>query len=427
MQLQLSKFGRKISTKSGILELMDDLGKAMATASPGLIMLGGGNPAPIPQMQDIFRARMQEILQNEPQQFNAILGNYDTPQGRPEFILALAELLRTSLGWPVGPENIAVSNGSQSGFFTLFNLLAGEAEDGSQRKIFIPLMPEYIGYADQGLSPNLFSSLRPTIEERGPHEFKYRVDFDHLQLAPNTAAIAVSRPTNPTGNVLTLGELQKLSTMAKARGIPLIVDNAYGFPFPNIIFTEPELPVWEEHMIYSFSLSKIGLPGARTGVIIAAPEVVRALGAANAVISLANGNLGQALASGLLRTGKLVQAAKDIVRPFYAERAQRARDAAYTTFDCALPWRLHVCEGALFFWLWMRDLPITAQQLYDRLKKRNVLVVPGNYFFFGLDSPWRHSEECIRINYSQAPEAVSRGLQIIGEEMRTAYAERVRK
>lgn len=48
--------------------------------------------------------------------------------------------------------------------------------------------------------------------------------------------ICVSRPTNPTGNVITDEELLKLDALANQHGIPLVIDNAYGVPFPGIIF-----------------------------------------------------------------------------------------------------------------------------------------------------------------------------------------------
>ncbi|MBR7512929.1 aminotransferase class I/II-fold pyridoxal phosphate-dependent enzyme, partial [Mycobacterium tuberculosis] len=71
--------------------------------------------------------------------------------------------------------------------------------------------------------------------------FKYRVDFDTLEnLAElhngEIGAICCSRPTNPTGNVLTDDEMARLEAIAKRFDIPLIIDNAYGMPFPNIIY-----------------------------------------------------------------------------------------------------------------------------------------------------------------------------------------------
>jgi valine--pyruvate aminotransferase len=82
--------------------------------------------------------------------------------------------------------------------------------DGRRKKILLPLVPEYIGYAAQGVDGCLFHALPPVIEETGPHEYKYRVDFDQLSVNPDTAAICASRPTNPTGNVLTDQEIARL-------------------------------------------------------------------------------------------------------------------------------------------------------------------------------------------------------------------------
>ncbi len=75
-------------------------------------------------------------------------------------------------------------------------------------------------------------------------------------------------------------------------------------------------------------------------------------------------------------------------------------------------------EGAFFLWLWFKDMPITSAELYERLKARRVLVVPGHYFFPGLPGEWRHRDECIRMNYAQADAVVHEGLHIIGDELR---------
>ena len=90
-------------------------------------------------------------------------------------------------------------------------MLAGRFEDGQRKKILLPLVPEYIGYADQGVDPDLFRSGRPTLEFIDDHTFKYHIDFDRLEVTEEIAAICVSRPTNPTGNVLTDSEIARLS------------------------------------------------------------------------------------------------------------------------------------------------------------------------------------------------------------------------
>ncbi len=62
------------------------------------------------------------------------------------------------------------------------------------------------------------------------------------------------------------------------------------------------------------------------------------------------------------------------------------------------------------------NLRITTRELYERLKQRKVLTVPGEYFFFGLAEDWPHRNECLRINYSQPADVVREGLKIIAEE-----------
>ena len=96
------------------------------------------------------------------------------------FIDGLATLLQSRCGWDVGPQNIAITNGSQSSFYVLFHLFAGEFNQGKKRKILLPLAPEYIGYADVGMGADLFNTYRPTIELRGDREFKYHVGLRAL-------------------------------------------------------------------------------------------------------------------------------------------------------------------------------------------------------------------------------------------------------
>jgi len=417
--MKLSAFGEKFAGKSGIVELMDDLGSAL-NENPDMIFMGGGNPGRLPEVEAIFQQRLEDVMA-DPQQRHSLFGIYQSPQGDKEFREQIAAFLKKQFGWNLSANNIAVSNGSQSAFFVLYNMFAGTMPDGSHRSIHLPLAPEYIGYGGIGLSDNFFSATRPSIEMLDEHLFKYHVDFSKLQLNEHTAAMCVSRPTNPTGNVLTDDEIAHLDQMAKAQDIPLIIDGAYGLPFPGILFTEAK-PHWNENTILALSLSKLGLPGARTGIIVANKEVIRAYTNANTVVSLACGNLGPALAKELFKTGEILTLTRDYVTPFYRERSQQTVQWFRESLG-DLPFRIHKPEGAIFLWLWFEGLPIRSQELYERLKQRGVLIVPGHNFFVGMDDDWSHKHECIRVSYAQDAETVKRGVDIIAEEVAKAYAE----
>jgi len=200
--------------------------------------------------------------------FDRVSGSYDGPRGNKDFLSAVRDLLRREYGWPVSLDNLAMTAGSQSSFFILFNLLTGLCIDGCKRYLDLPLTPEYIGYADIPLEPDTLRAQRPLIDRLDANTFKYRIDFGAFQVAPDSGAVCVSRPTNPTGNVLDDVEMTRLVELTADAGVPLIVDNAYGVPFPGIVF-DAVRPVYADHVIHCMSLSKLGLPGLRTGVVVA--------------------------------------------------------------------------------------------------------------------------------------------------------------
>ncbi|CAK1775232.1 MULTISPECIES: valine--pyruvate transaminase [Vibrio] len=415
--MQFSKFGEKFNRYSGITRLMDDLNDGLRT--PGAIMLGGGNPAAIPAMLDYFNQASADMLASG--ELIAALANYDGPQGKDSFIKSLAAMLKETYGWDISEKNISLTNGSQSGFFYLFNLLAGQQPDGSHKKILLPIAPEYIGYGDAGIDDDIFISYHPEIELLENRQFKYHVDFEQLKVDDSVAAICASRPTNPTGNVLTDEEVRKLDKLARENNIPLLIDNAYGLPFPNIIFEDVE-PFWNENTILCMSLSKLGLPGVRCGIVIASEEVTQALTNMNGIISLAPSSVGPAIANHMIENGDLLRLSSEVIKPFYKEKSLRAVELLQDAIDDPR-FRIHKPEGAIFLWLWFDELPITTMELYDRLKARGVLIVPGEYFFIGQEDEWDHAHQCLRMNYVQDDEAMQKGIAIIAEEVKKAYSE----
>ena len=417
-----SVFANKLTDHSGITELMDDLGEALTIGKDSLLMMGGGNPGHIPRMQHLWRKQMQELLDGEGNEFDRVLADYDQPAGSPSFRDAVASFLNREYNWDLSRNNIAITNGGQTAFFFLLNRFAGEMADGGEKRILLPIVPEYIGYGDQGISGSgLFDSRKPLIEMIGERRFKYRIDFDNLDLNDSHGAIAVSRPTNPSSNVLTDREISKLRELASEQGIPLIIDNAYGLPFPGVVFHDAT-PVWDENIILTLSLSKLGLPGTRTGIVVARPEIIREIRSMTAIIGLANNNIGQALTRPLLESGGIKHLADEVVRPYYRNRSEHAIELAREYLPDDVPWRVHDSEGAFFLWFWFENLPISCRELYRRLKEAGVVVVSGEYFFFGLDTDgWDHARQCIRVSYTQPEPIVEGGFRILGEVIRKVY------
>ena len=411
--MQLSKFGEKFTRESAIHQLMHDLGEAFTSGHPDLCMLGGGNPAFIPEAQALFVKEMEALIDSG--MFANMVGIYDGPKGEKKFIEVLSDYLNEKFNWGISPHNISLTNGSQNSFFYLFNALAGEMPDQSFKKILFPLSPEYVGYADAGLSEDMFISNRPTIELLDDKQFKYHVDFKNLKIDDDVAAICLSRPSNPTGNVVSNEELAHLSDLAQQHNIPLIIDNAYGEPFPNVVYVDADTP-WNENTVICMSLSKLGLPGARTGIVIANSEITDAISSLSSIITLAPNSVGAALMTRMIEDNEMTHLTEQIIRPYYQARLEVAIELFHKILG-DLPILMHKPEGAFFLWFWLQELPISSHELYERLKQRQVLVIPGESFFIDIDKDWQHTRQCLRINYAQPADRIERGFTILAEEL----------
>lgn len=420
---EYSEFALKLSQGAGISRLMADLGSALESAkSTGqeISMMGGGNPAHIPAVEEEFR-KIYLQLAEDPNHLAGLLGDYTSPQGSRSFRQALAVSLSQKLNYPFTEDHFAITQGSQSAFFLLFNSLAGRMKGGNSKKILLPIVPEYIGYADQGIEKDMFTSIPPRVETTSPNRFRYYPDIalieERLQ-AGDIGAICFSRPTNPSGNVIPWEDVEKIYSLGRSENIPVIIDNAYGFPFPNILFQEPEIQ-WKPGMIHVLSLSKLGLPGVRTGIVIADPEITSLIGDMSAILHLAGGNLGPAMGELLLQGDRIFHLSKEYIQPFYRSRSQEVQNIMDESFRNLFDYKIHESLGALFLWLWLPNHPKSAQEIYQLGKKQGLFVIPGDWFFPGCEEDgtgnFSHKRNCIRLTYSRNISEVKRGIKILSK------------
>ena len=398
---------------------MEDLGTALADKSTNLCMLGGGQPAYCPDMMAVFQEELQKIA-SSPERVQEVLGEYDPAAGNMEFRKALAQMFHELNQWDVTADNIGLAAGGQSACFHLMNALAGEGEH-----ILVPLIPDYMGYRDQLVSGAEFMGI-PGIAEIQEDFFRYRVDLEAVRQAPDSVRMMVlSRPTNPSGNVVTDAEVRALSEECKRRGIPLMIDHAYGEPFPNAVYVETE-SFWQPHHIHLYSCSKLGLPGARTAMVVACPQITQLLTNMTAVTSLANPNLAQALTLDLIKQRTLPTLSAKYLKPFYQEKCDYAVRTLKGLLADKVPYHLHAPEGAFFLWIYFPELPIPVQDLVERLKQNGVLVISGHWFFFGVDdNATDHQHKCLRMTYSMETEEVTKGLERLTDTLVEVHRSKV--
>ncbi|TGM76678.1 valine--pyruvate transaminase [Leptospira levettii] len=405
-----SLWADRLRKNQGIRSLMEDLGQA--TGDPNEILLGGGNPAPIPEAEAIFEETFGKLAKDPI--LRSLLGDYQAPIGNDSFRELAAEYLSPLLQSKLKKENIAFFNGSQNAYSFLLNLHSGPMADGSFQKILLPVVPEYIGYADQSIAENVFLAKPPNVVSTGKNRFRYELNQSTFDLT-GVGVLAISRPTNPTGNVLPLEQLEWMEKSTTKHNIPILIDLAYGNPFPNLIGKESPIQ-YKEGRTLSLSFSKIGLPGVRFGIVVSDEETINTLSSFAAVSNLAVGNLGVYMMQILFQENVLPKLSENILRPFYEAKAKLALNLFTEAFEkMGVAYEIHDPMGGFFLWIRFPSLSISNHELYHLCKDKRLFIVSGHYFFPGLNTDFSHTKECIRLTYCRKEEELARGAQILAE------------
>ncbi len=364
-------------------------------AGKEFINLSAGNPLILPEVEQLWRDCTAGLLAST--EYGEVVCRYGASQGYQPLIDAVVDDFNHRYGLHLTERNVLITPGSQSLYFYAANAFGGYAVDGTLKKIVLPLSPDYTGYGGVTLTPESLFAYKPALDiDAAAHRFKYRPDFGQLELGDDTGCVLFSRPCNPTGNVLTDDEVQKIAALAAPYNVPVLIDSAYAPPFPALNFTEMT-PLFGENILHCMSLSKAGLPGERIGIAIGDEQLIQVLECFQTNMCIHSPRYGQAIAARAIRSGALADIAANVIRPFYQAKVRIVE----ATLDQAMPdvsWFLHRGEGAIFTWLWLKDLPMTDWEFYQELKQVGVIAVPGSSFFPGLRGEWEHTRQCLRIS-----------------------------
>lgn len=420
MDPALTQFGTQMSNLTGVRAIMKDIIETLrAGQGQEFINLSAGNPVILPEVEQLWRDCTVDLLASP--EYGEVVCRYGSSQGYQPLVEAIANDFNQRYGLNLSDRNILITPGSQSIYFYAANAFGGYTTNGELKQVVLPLSPEYTGYGGVSLTPEAVFAYKPTLEiDEKAHRFKYRPDFSQLTITEDTGCVIFSRPCNPTGNVLTDEEVKKIAALAAPLNVPVLIDSAYAPPFPALNFTEMT-PVFEENTLHCMSLSKAGLPGERIGIAIGEPELIGVLESFQTNMCIHSPRYGQAIAARAINSGALANLATNVIRPHY----QKKFDVVENTLDQAMPkdmpWFLHRGEGAIFAWLWLRDLPITDWEFYQELKQVGVIVVPGSSFFPGLRDEWTHKQECIRISLTASDEEIEIGMKRLAKVAQQVY------
>lgn len=420
MNPALTKFGNQMSNLTGVRAIMKDIIETLrAGEGQEFINLSAGNPVILPEVEQLWRDCTAQLLASS--EYGEVVCRYGSSQGYGPLIEAISNDFNQRYGLSLSDRNILITPGSQSIYFYAANSFGGYTESGALKQVVLPLCPDYTGYGGVSLIPEAVIAYKPSLEiNQSNHRFKYRPDFSQLNINETTGCVIFSRPCNPTGNVLTNQEVQKITDLAALVDVPVLIDSAYAPPFPALNFTEMT-PQFGDNILHCMSLSKAGLPGERVGIVIGDPKLIGVLESFQTNTCIHAPRYGQAIAAIAIASGALADIAVNIIRPHYQHKFDVVETTLEQTMPKDLPWFLHRGEGAIFAWLWLQDLPITDWEFYQELKQFGVIVVPGSSFFPGLREDWSHKQQCLRISLTATDEEIQIAMQRLAKLTQQVY------
>jgi aspartate aminotransferase len=264
-------------------------------------------------------------------------------------------------------EHVIVTNGAKQALYSLFQVICPNGAE-----VIIPT-PCWVSFSHQVELAGGRPVLVPTVA--------HQPDLDAIAQAigPQTAAVLINSPNNPTGAVYSPDLIGALGELCCRHDLWLISDEAYrDFNFSGAEpFSPFEIPRLRERLITVRSFSKTyGMTGFRLGFAVAPSRVIQALQRLQSHLS---GNVCTFAQYGALAALVLPDEILDERRRQYARRRDRTFHMTSELFDCQKP------QGAFYL------LPAIARYA-DRftsgtalaeflLEQAHVAVVPGEVFF----------------------------------------------
>jgi aspartate/methionine/tyrosine aminotransferase len=191
---------------------------------------------------------------------------YTQSAGLPDLREAISRRFAAKYDVTVEPADIVVSQGTSPAMLLLFGALL---DPGDEVIISDPCYPAYPNYI------SFLGGVPVRVAARPDESFRMRIEEIEAAITPRTRCIMINSPSNPTGTVLPVEDLQAIGRLVDAHGIYVASDEIYhGLDF-----------VGADHSILEFTdrafvlngFSKLySMTGWRLGYLVAPRAFVRA-------------------------------------------------------------------------------------------------------------------------------------------------------
>jgi len=364
--------------KSKIRELFD-----LASGRKEVISLGIGQPdfeTPDPAIEGNINALKKKITY------------YAPTRGTPELLKLLEDKLRKfnniEANWD---KNIIVTNGGSQAlsltFATVFN-------PGDEIIISSPNFLSYFYLA-------LFYGVK-VVEIKRNDDFSINLTEIQKAITPNTKAILINSPNNPTGYVLTLKELTRINEIVIENDLYLISDEVYeNYLYDGLRHYSPaSFKAMFERTITLNAMSKLfSATGFRLGYVAANKEIIDLMEKYHQYSAAGTNHAAQ---YGFIEALKMDRSFfKEILQNFDKRRLLTYNRLTELNFEVVKP------KGAFYIMPSIKNFHISSSEFSRRImESQGVVIVPGDIF-------GSYSDDRLRISYATEYSKLSEALDRI--------------
>lgn len=309
------------------------------------------------------------------------LGLYELRENISEYFLNTYQV-------SVDPDQIIVTSGSSPAIFLAFAALLEKGDEVIISDPHYACYPNFVKFVE-GVPVTI-----PVYEEDG---FQYRPEAIREKLTPNTKAIFINSPSNPTGNLLSEDRMREIAAMVDTPGAPYIVSDEI---YHGLVYEGKEHSILEftdrAFVVNGFSKA-FAMTGLRLGYVIAPTEFIRPMQkisqnffiSANAMVQRAG-------------IAALKEAAKDVKR--MKEKYNRRRQFMIRRLkELGLGITVEP-TGAFYIFANAKHISNDSYKLaFEILEKARVGVGPG--IDFG-----QNGEGYLRFSYANSMENIEEGM-----------------
>lgn len=338
---------------SGIRKFFD-----LAATMEGVISLGVGEP----DFVTSWSAREAAISSLE-QGYTSYTAN----AGLMELRVEISKYMNKSFGVQYDPKNeIIVTVGASQALDIALRALVNPGEE------VIVVEPNFVAYSPLVA---LAGGVPVPISTKKENDFKLTAEELEAAITPNTKAILLCSPNNPTGTQLTRSDLEALAKVIKKHDLVVLSDEIYAeLAYDDEFASFASIPGMHERTVVLNGFSKaFAMTGWRLGFLCAPKEFAEAMLKIHQYAIMCASSMAQYAALDALKNG--MDDVEDMRRSYRARRNYIVKSFNDLGLDC------HIPGGAFYAFPSIKSTGLSSEEFAERLLlEEKVAVVPGNVF-----------------------------------------------